>query len=405
MTKWIKYTLFVAAASWWLTACNPLTDQKTEKISNRPVRTLFRVGKMESRDQVNSITKNDISPKKEFHYTASKVEKIGELLHEDLNSIASREKSNIENDVAFSVGLQVFNVQKPFRTKWIFRIIFDNDIFANTDYYYTNGTGFQLVTPLANDSPLSHILPGMKDAQIDLNGFSITQNMYTPVNPDVTLIQYGDHPFAAYLTLGQFREVYDLEKKLSLKSKITFGVIGQDALGKEVQSTIHNIHPVGWVNQINNDIILNYNFTVSKAVVSSSLFELNVSGTTDIGTLYDNVRGGLDMRIGRFIPVYRGPLSVFGSHRPGDKWQYWFGLKAGVKAVAYDATLQGGMFNRRNRYVIATQALNRLVYYGSAGIAIYYRNIGLIHDQIFITPEFRNGRNFAWGSFRIEIAF
>jgi len=405
LTKWIKYTFFVAAASCWLTACNPLINEKTEKISNRPVKTLFQVGKIESRDQVNSITNNNISPKNEFHYTASKVEKIGELLHEDLNSIASRKKSNIENDVAFSGRLQVFNPQNPVKTHWIFRIIFDNDIFANTDYYYTNGTGFQLVTPLAKGSPLSHILPGMKDAQIDLNGFSITQNMYTPVNPDVTEIQYGDHPFAAYLTLGQFREVYDLEKKLSFKSKITFGVIGQDALGKEVQGTIHNIHPVGWVNQINNDLILNYNFMVSKAVVSSSLYELNVTGTANIGTLYDNVSGGLDMRIGRFIPVYRGPVSIFGLNTPGNKWQYWFSVKGGIKAVAYDATLQGGMFSNGNPYVIATGDINRLVYYGSAGIAVYYRNVGLVYDQIFIAPEFKNARNFAWGSIKIEIAF
>ncbi len=369
------------------------------------MRTLFQVDKMKSRGHVNSIGKKDILPDKDFHYTASKVEKIGELLHEDLNSIASREKSNIENEVAFSGGLQVFNPQNLVQTHWIFRIIFDNDIFANTDYYYTNGTGFQLVTPLATGSPLTHILPGLKHAQTDLNGFSITQNMYTPVNPDVTEVQKGDHPFAAYLTLGQFREVYDLEKKLAFKSKITFGVIGQGALGKEVQSTIHHIHPVGWVNQINNDIILNYNFTVSKTVVSSSLYELNVSAAANAGTLYDNVSGGLDMRIGRFMPVYRGPLSIFGLNTPGNKWQYWFSVKGGTKAVAYNATLQGGMFSNNNTYVIASGDINRLIYYGSAGIAVYYRNIGLVFDQIFISPEFKNGRNFAWGSIKIEIAF
>jgi hypothetical protein len=291
------------------------------------------------------------------------------------------------------------------RIRWIFRILFDNDIFANTDYYYTNGTGFQLVTPFADNSPMAHILPGLKHATVDLNGFSIKQNMYTPINPDITEIQYGDHPFGATLTLGQFREVYDFEKKLSFKSSITFGILGKGALGAEIQSALHNIHPVGWVNQINTDFILDYNFTVSKAIVSTPFYELNVTGSTHVGTLYDNACGGLDMRIGRFIPVYKGPVSMFDLKTPGSKWQYWFGLKTGVKAVAYDATLQGGLFNKENVYVIPSGDINRLVYYASAGVAVYYRNFGLVYDQFFITPEFKNARNFAWGSIRVEIAF
>jgi len=394
------YVFFIAALG-WMVSCNRTSNVQQEKaVVIAPHKTVLQISRQESKNAVNSVVKEITSNAGEFHYTTTKYDRIGDLLHNDLNTLVSREHRGIQNKINTPYTPGFTSTESYRETKWIFRILFDNDIFANTDYYYTNGTGFQLVTPFANNSPMTYILPGLKNAAIDLNGLFIRQNMYTPVNPDVTEIQYGDHPFGATLTLGQFREVYDMEKKLAFKSSITFGVLGRGALGAEIQSALHNIHPVGWVNQINSDLILNYSFAVSKAVVSSPLYELNVTGAADIGTLYDNIRGGLDMRIGRFMPVYRGPISVFGLNTPGNKWQYWLGLKAGMKVVGYDATLQGGMFNKENVYVISSGDINRLIYYGSAGIAVYYRNYGLVYDQFFIIPEFKNARNFAWGSIR-----
>ena len=399
--------MLLIAASGWIASCSRSPDLRQEKEPVYPHRTQeIQIGRQESKEAVRSLVKSDIAPAGEFHYTAEKYDRIGELLHNDLNTIASKEVNGIQHTVTSPSMQGMASLPGSFEpTRWIFRIDFDNDIFANTDYYYTNGTGFSLVTPFADNSPLTHILPGLKNASVDLNGFSIRQNMYTPVNPDVSEIQYGDHPFAATMTLGQFREVYDIEKKVAFQSSIIFGVLGKGALGAEIQGALHNIHPVGWVNQMNSGFILNYSFAVSKALISNPVYELNVKGAGNIGTLYDNITGGIDMRIGRFMPVYRGPISVFGLKTPGNKWQYWFSFKTGLKAVAYDATLQGGMFTKENIYVIPSGDVNRLIYYGSAGIAVYYRNIGLVYDQIFITPEFKNARNFAWGSIRIEIAF
>ncbi|NOX85711.1 MAG: lipid A deacylase LpxR family protein [Chlorobi bacterium] len=374
MNKRLPLYVFLIAAMGWMVSCNRTQDVRQEKeVYVAPEKPVSPIERQVSKSAVNSLVNKDVPRAGEFHYTATKYDRIGDLIHNDLNMLATREGHVIQNILTSPTtpGSSLTDTFEP--TQWIFRIDFDNDIFANTDYYYTNGTGFQLITPFLNNSPMTYILPGLKNATIDLNGFFIRQNMYTPVNPDVTEIQYGDHPFGATLTLGQFREVYDLEKKLVFKSKITFGVLGKGALGAEIQSALHNIHPVGWVNQINSDFILNYSFTVSKAVVSSPLFELNLSGAADIGTLYDNIRGGTDIRIGRFIPVYRGPISVFGLNTPGNKWQYWFSIKTGIKAVAYDATLQGGMLNKDNRYVIADQDINRLVYYGNRRLLPEFR--------------------------------
>ena len=317
--------MLLITALGWMASCNRTPELQEEGRSIYSFRTPeTQINRQESKGAVfSSLVKEEIPPAGEFHYTAEKYDRIGDLLHDDLSTIAAKEGQSIQNPVASPPLQSNASVSGPFEpTRWIFSIDFDNDIFANTDYYYTNGTGFRLVTPFADNSPLTHILPGMRHASVDLNGFSIRQNMYTPVNPDVSEIQYGDHPFVATMTLGQFREVYDLEKKIAFKSSIIFGVLGKSALGAEVQSTLHNIHPVGWINQVNSDFILNYNFAVSKALISNPVYELNVTGSADIGTLYDNITGGVDMRIGRFMPVYRGPISVFGLKAPGNKWQY-----------------------------------------------------------------------------------
>ena len=47
-------------------------------------------------------------------------------------------------------------------------IIFDNDIFNNTDYYYTNGARIQMIFPIAKSSPVNKVLQVLKTNDIDV---------------------------------------------------------------------------------------------------------------------------------------------------------------------------------------------------------------------------------------------
>ena len=141
-------------------------------------------------------------------------------------------------------------------------IIFDNDIFNNTDYYYTNGARIELVFPVAKSSPVNKVLLGLKTNDIDVSGFSLTQNIYTPINPESTEIEYGDRPFAAYLTVGQFRESYHLKKRLQMKSALDIGVMGLCRWVSKCNRLFTTLEPTGWAipgaKQLSDQLLFRY---------------------------------------------------------------------------------------------------------------------------------------------------
>lgn len=291
----------------------------------------------------------------------------------------------------------------------ILKVVFDNDIFNNTDYYYTNGVNIELVTPLANRSPLAGLLVGLRGSQINLYGFSITQNIYTPTNPDIDEISIGDRPFSAFLTLGQFKESYNLQKNISIKSSINFGVIGPASMGGVVQSSIHNIEPAGWDNQIKNSLIIDYSIKLDKGIISTPHLEINVTAGGNLGTVFNKIAGGLYFRAGSFIPVFRGLATNTNrnlhSQTERNPFQYWFFLSTETNLVFYDATLQGGIFNTKNPYTIQSSDINRIVTNVSVGFAVYYKKAGIELQNFYLSPEFKNGYDFRWGRIKFIYQF
>lgn len=279
---------------------------------------------------------------------------------------------------------------------------FDNDIFDNTDYYYTNGIRLALYTDIAGLSPLDKVLI-TPPADIELKGFFVTQNMYTPTIPETETILYGDYPFSGFLTVGQFSESYHLDKKLVVKSSIEFGVLGPASLSGSVQASVHKEMPSGWKYQIANSPVINYSVWVEKGIISNGYFEWNAVLRGHVGTLFDNIETGTFIRIGNFTPVVRGPrfLTCFGKQKK--HLQYWFFLKGGLQFTAYNATLQGSMFNNNSPYTVSSSDISRVVAKASAGIALYYGSLGVEFENFYNSPEFRGAYDFRYG--RISLLF
>lgn len=280
------------------------------------------------------------------------------------------------------------------------RVIFDNDIFDNTDYYYTNGIRIELVLDFIANAPTSKILPGLKKANYNYQGFSVVQNIYTPINPDTKLVSTNDRPFSAFLTIGHFRESVNIEKGLKMKSEFSLGVLGPASLGGRVQSSIHEIEPIGWQNQIKNDIVVDYSLQVDKTILSKKNFEISTLGKARIGTVYNKLTGGLSLRLGRFLPVLYN--QVVGKSQ---KFKFWLFTKANLNLVFYDATLQGGLFNNQNIYTINAAQINRLVLKVSVGMAFYYKRFGLEFENFYVSPEFKGAYDFRYGRINLVIGF
>ena len=160
-----------------------------------------------------------------------------------------------------------------------FGLGFDNDIWNKTDNYYTNGVSFTLTAPFLKKSPLNYILiPFNKyNDTHSLYGLELKQEMYTPIDLVTPGIKPDDRPFASLLYLSEFRVSNNMNRFVQYRSELQLGVIGNYALGEQTQSFIHVITPSevpeGWDYQIKNDLILNYNFSVSKGLVKLKYFE------------------------------------------------------------------------------------------------------------------------------------
>ena len=289
---------------------------------------------------------------------------------------------------------------KPYvsKLKTVLYIGFDNDIFDNTDYYYTNGINLTLCLPLTR----SKLFPGgfnLSRQAIHIQGFTLTQKIYTPVNPETTEIPYGDHPFAGYLTVGIFEKSYDFQKQLSVTRRLEAGVLGPASLSGNVQSSVHEKYPAGWRFQVKNSPVVNLFYQVEKTVVSSLFFEANVTGNIALGSLFNNIRGGMYLRTGIFPHLVKEPLSIT---RHG-KFTGWFFISSHFELVAYDGTLQGGLFSKGNPYVINRRDLKRMVFQASVGIALYYGKLGLKIENFYHTPRFEGAYDFRYGNITLSL--
>lgn len=379
-------------------SCQYNGDQETKTVSSHKDNSRKQL----HQNRINNKTANNIAedslPNAIYHSKISK--NIGELVDMGIDEISPRNKVNLATNSESPKYIPtnqaiISTTEKPLR---FLKVTFDNDIFNNTDYYYTNGVNIELFNSLAEQSPLSKLLVGLKSNNYNLYGFSLIQNIYTPTNPDLPEISEGDRPFSAFLTIGQVRESYNLKKKLSLVSKFNIGVLGPASLGGVVQSSIHNIEPVGWNNQINNNLVIDYSAKIEKGIISNPNLEINITASGNIGTVFNKIAGGLYLRAGSFLPVYRGNISD-NKHT----FQYWFFVEGKTNLVFYDATLQGGFLGGNDLYTLNSSNINRLVINASIGFAAYYKSVGLEFQNFYISPEFKNAYDFRWG--RIKLIF
>jgi lipid A 3-O-deacylase len=284
-----------------------------------------------------------------------------------------------------------------------FTAVFDNDIFDYTDYYYTNGISLELYHPGISASPICMILPGLRNS-LNYYGLILIQNMYTPRKLEELKVRIGDRPFAAYLTVSHKRISLSPALHKRLESELALGAIGPASLGGVAQDMIHTNTPVGWVNQVKNDFVVNYNIRFDKGVYSRNGIEVAVITGGQAGTLYDNIIGGFYLQIGKANDRY-GTLFQTTPHQKTfrERIRYYFSMDVKNKLVIYDATLQGGMFNRESVYKLNAYEVKHYVFTGTAAFGLGLGRYSLEAEQVFLTPEFNGGRHHLW--FRIKNIF
>jgi len=284
------------------------------------------------------------------------------------------------------------------------QISFDNDILDYTDRFFTNGIRIDLIAPGLQMNPLSRLMMPYWRSGINYYGISLVQNMYTPSTTKIGGILFGDRPYSAYLFLGCFKITNDPENKFRQTSELDIGIIGPDSYGEWVQRAFHNSvptnnEPLGWEYQIRNDLVLNYSAGYEIGLFSAKNSELLLTAKGNLGTLYTNVSTGFHFRTGWLNPYF----SNLGIAKKSQailsglkKFQFNFFVKGSCQLVGYDATLQGGFFNKSSIYTIPSSDISRFVFKGSAGITLSYYGLGLDFEQYLLSPEYQHGLWHKW---------
>jgi lipid A 3-O-deacylase len=290
---------------------------------------------------------------------------------------------------------------RQLNTNQYFRFNYDNDYFTKTDEYYSQGITLDIAHPAISKFILAKLLwkPYKTIPQ-----YGITFNLfgYTPTSIKSDEILYGDRPFEANITLKTYLLQVDDKHKQKVATAFSVGVMGKAALGFDIQYNIHrwtkNPLPLGWQNQIKNDVILNYQFNYEKQLVSiDNHFLLNAATEGRLGTLNTKASAGFNFMAGRFTKRFM-PIAK------KRKTEYYFYGQGNVNVIGYDATLQGGIFNRKSPYTIGSKDVNRITFQADAGVIVNFKKLYLSYTQSFVTKEFTQGKYHRWGGVSVGFA-
>ena len=296
----------------------------------------------------------------------------------------------------------------------------DNDLFAGSDRYYTNGVRLAwrsaAYTPpgwLADLGRLSRAL--LPPDGVRRWGLALGQSLFTPediarANPDP-----DDRPYAAWL-YGAVNLASATPTSLS-RLELQLGVVGPAALGEEAQNTVHRINrgqeAQGWDFQLANEpgvnAIASRIWRYDRPLAGDDGFAVGAlpSLTVSLGNVQTHAAAGLLLRAGWGLDADFGPPrirpSVAGSAfvEAGQSWGGYVFAGFEGRTVARDIFLDGNSF-QDSRSVDKTP----LVAEASVGAAWLFPGGRLSYTHVFRSEEFRNQETASsFGSLSLSLHF
>ncbi len=282
------------------------------------------------------------------------------------------------------------------------RVHYDNDKFSGTDKNYTMGYSVEVVSPFFIKNPVNRILfkPSNSKTKFGLASENIG---FSPNNIGSSEIQQGERPFAAVFMLKSFAISTNTLYKSRLISSLNLGVIGPGAFGKEVQVYVHKSTgkpiPKGWRNQMENDLVLNYEVGYEKQLFRMfNGFSLNTNSNLRVGTLYTNASLGVNTTMG----LISSPFTA-ATHK--NRFRLYSYSQITGSVIGYDATLQGGVFNNKNSYIIPFNKIERLIGQLNYGLVLQSNLVYFEYFRTALTREFNYGEHTKWGGLKLGVQF
>lgn len=211
----------------------------------------------------------------------------------------------------------------------------DNDtlLLNRNDGFYTSGMRYAYTQTLERGGAATTF------------GWRIGQELYTAsdIKLPPALIGPPNHPYAGWLYGGFFKEVAEADGTHT-RIGIDLGCLGPCAGGDWTQTTFHRIlHqplPQAWSKQVRNEAgVVLYADVAPIRWSPASHMDVTPSLNGRFGNIFTDVGAGLLVRAGQL------------SNLPTKSTFYGF-LRTDARAVAYNATLQGGYFSSNNPHTV-----------------------------------------------------
>jgi hypothetical protein len=228
----------------------------------------------------------------------------------------------------------------------------DSYLAQGADKYYTAG----------NFAYFHHAL-SIKDTAKFKNkilGFEFGQKLYNPQSGSINFTgtddpRYIDRPFAAYLYVGStLNLLYKDESNLKLGAQL--GIVGPAAIGRPIQEFVHRLFglykPGGWEYQIDNDFEINLSAEYNRLLARGSWADVSLTSYADLGNGFTGAGIGPMLRLGDFNQLFNSLSTQSTAIKSRtftalNKRELFFYYKPQLNVVAYDATIQGSLFNSR----------------------------------------------------------
>lgn len=205
----------------------------------------------------------------------------------------------------------------------------DSLLLKRDDGFYTSGNHLILKRSL------------MQAQSLVTYGWQLGQDLYTASNINLRPSQLSriDHPYAGWLYVGAFRE-HQLGNGKAYRLGLDLGCFGPCAGGEWTQTNLHRLLnqplPQGWSTQLKQEW-----GAVISADINSARWQWQEHGDVAVrvgvrlGNIFDDAKVDVLWRWGR--------LNALETQNAGFAF-----ARGALRAVAYNATVQGAYFNRQN---------------------------------------------------------
>lgn len=311
----------------------------------------------------------------------------------------------------------------PPEKSWTFTFRFENDLFTDTDRYYTNGIKLSWVSPefawfqdqdwIRNNAGLRELsnfiidkLPYSKQKQRRRHlALSFGQKMFTPRDIQQRSLINDDRPYAGWLYGGI---AYHSKTATQLDTfEIQAGLTGDYSLAEQAQDFIHSIRDIeganGWDNQLDTEpgiaLIYDRKFRLPQATlpIADLSYDAIVHGGGALGNVFTHLNTGVEVRLGWNLPRDFGsalirPASDTNAPADGDDPRFQSGWNAASfhlfsavtgRWVLRDIFLDGNTFSDSHSVDRETLVGDLVI-----GASFSWSRFRLSYAQVIRTPEF-----------------